>query len=227
MSHPDFTNPFWSGLATKNAQLAIGGKLASRYPAAVIPFGGMPEVRDPACMAAFRDLLSPGEIVYITGDEVATVDGLVEQVYLPGVQMRFAGDPAEAVWSQEAVPLGEAEAQEMVALTDVAFPGYFRPQTWRLGSYYGIRVEGQLIAMAGERVSLPGWKEISAVCTHPDHTGKGYAATLVRHVMAEHRKAGIQSYLHASAANSRAIAIYERLGFTHTRGIIFRGMQLA
>lgn len=227
MSEADFTNPFWSGLVTENAALAIGGELARRYPAEVIPFGGVPDARDPACMAAFRDLLQPGETVYITGDEMAQVDGLVEMIHLPGVQMHFPSDADGPALSEQVVPLGEAEAHEMVALTDVAFPGYFRPQTWRLGSYYGIRVEGQLIAMAGERVSMPGWKEISAVCTHPQHTGKGYAATLIRHVLAKHREAGLQSYLHAAAANARAIPIYERLGFTHTRGIVFRGMKLA
>jgi len=227
MSHPDFTNPFWSGLVTANASLAIGGELARRYPADVIPFGGVADVRDPACMTAFRDLLHPGEKVYLTGDDLAAVDGLVESVLLPGVQMHFAGDSSVAAFSDQVVLLGEEEAQEMVALTDVAFPGYFRPATWKLGQYYGLRVERELIAMAGVRVSLPGWREISAVCTHPQHTGKGYAATLIRHVMAEHRKEGAESYLHAAAANHRAIAIYERLGFTHTRNISFRGMQLA
>ncbi len=104
----------------------------------------------------------------------------------------------------------------MVALTDVAFPGYFRPRTYILGRYFGIEIDGQLIAMAGERLALPGYREISAVCTHPAHTGKGYAATLIQHLMRIHAAAGLRSFLHVSQSNQRAIALYERLGYKIT-----------
>jgi predicted GNAT family acetyltransferase len=93
----------------------------------------------------------------------------------------------------------------MVDLTTLAFPGFFRARTCEMGNYYGIREGGQLIAMAGERMALPGSREISGVCTHPAHRGKGYAAELVVHLMREHADAGLQSFLHVSSANTPAI----------------------
>jgi predicted GNAT family acetyltransferase len=113
----------------------------------------------------------------------------------------------------------------MVALTNVAFPGFFRPRTHVLGQYFGIEADGQLIAMAGERLALPGYREISAVCTHPAHTGKGHAAALVQHLIRIHAAAGLRSFLHAGQANHRAIALYERLGFTRTRPILFHSLR--
>jgi predicted GNAT family acetyltransferase len=101
----------------------------------------------------------------------------------------------------------------MVTLTDVAFPGLFRQRTYTLGNYFGIRVNGELVAMTGERFSLKGYRELSAVCTHPEHTGKGYAARLIHHVMADQAERGLNSFLHVAANNDRAIALYERLGF--------------
>jgi predicted GNAT family acetyltransferase len=105
----------------------------------------------------------------------------------------------------------------MLKLTSIAFPGFFRKRTVLLGSYYGIRVDGELVAMAGERMALPGFVEISAVCTHPEHTGKGYAGHLMSLLMRDHAKAGLRSFLHVNAENERAIALYKRLGFSDAR----------
>jgi GNAT superfamily N-acetyltransferase len=79
----------------------------------------------------------------------------------------------------EIVPLSSANSPEMVALTDLAFPGFFRSRTCEMGSYYGVRSDGELIAMSGERLTLDGYPEISGVCTHPAHRGKGLAAALI------------------------------------------------
>ena len=108
----------------------------------------------------------------------------------------------------------------MVALTDLAFPGFFRTRTHVLGSYFGIHIAGQLIAMGGERIALPGYRELSAVCTHPDHTGKGYAAALIDRLLHAHAVASHRSFLHVTQSNHRAIALYERLGFIRTGAII-------
>jgi predicted GNAT family acetyltransferase len=116
-------------------------------------------------------------------------------------------------------------APAMVALTDVAFPGYFRRETYRMGSYYGIYVDGELVAMAGERLAVPGFREISAVCTHPAHTGRGYAAQLMSHVMRTHVAKGLGTFLHVAAANQRAIDLYQRLGFVKRRSVLFHHLQ--
>ena len=119
-------------------------------------------------------------------------------------------------------PLAAADVPAMIHLTDVAFPTFFRPRTHTLGDYFGIHHDGELVAMAGERIALPGFREISALCTHPAHTGKGYAAHLLHHLMRHHAAQGLKSFLHVSGSNSRAIALYERLGFTTTRTVIAR-----
>jgi ribosomal protein S18 acetylase RimI-like enzyme len=224
-----FANPFWQALTTEHASFAIGQGLARRYPADVIPFGGVAESSVEA-MSALRDLLEPGEILYVTGDELVEVEGLIEPTQIPGWQMHFEGDSgtetaAERHDDVQVLVLGAAEAQDMVLLTDVAFPGFFRANTYRLGSYFGVRVDGELVALAGERIAVPGYAEISAVCTHPAHTGRGYAATLIRQVMRAQAAAGIRSFLHVAAANERAIALYERLGFVKTMPIVFHQLR--
>jgi predicted GNAT family acetyltransferase len=110
-------------------------------------------------------------------------------------------------------PLSRANAAEMVELTSVAFPGFFRTRTCEMGTYYGVRHDGRLVAMCGERMNIRDYHEISGLCTHPDFRGRGYAAALMMQLMRDHRKAELQSYLHVSANNANAIALYERMGF--------------
>jgi ribosomal protein S18 acetylase RimI-like enzyme len=113
------------------------------------------------------------------------------------------------------VELGVADSPEMLELTALTKPGPFGPRTHELGYYVGIRDNGKLVAMAGERLKVPGYTEVSAVCTHPEHLGKGYAAALMAEVMRGIRQRGETPFLHVRSDNSRAIAIYKRLGF-HT-----------
>ena len=109
--------------------------------------------------------------------------------------------------------LTAADAPAMVRLTDIAFPGFFRMRTCAMGSYYGVFEGDALIAMGGERLMLEGFPEISGVCTHPEHRGRGYAQQLIGQLMREHCRAGLRSWLHVGAANASAIALYSRLGF--------------
>jgi predicted GNAT family acetyltransferase len=115
--------------------------------------------------------------------------------------------------ASETICLGAEDATEMVELAKLTKPGPFGIRTHELGTYLGIRYEGKLVAMAGERLKVPGHTEVSAVCTHQDHTGKGYAAVLMRKIMrgiAERREI---PFLHVRRDNTRAVALYERLGF--------------
>jgi predicted GNAT family acetyltransferase len=101
----------------------------------------------------------------------------------------------------------------MLALTRRVFPGYFRARTVELGGYVGVRSGAELAAMAGERLHSTGYHEVSGVCTHPDHTGRGLAATLSTLVTLGIAARGDQPYLHTGVSNARARALYERLGF--------------
>jgi GNAT superfamily N-acetyltransferase len=120
------------------------------------------------------------------------------------------------------VPLTLSDVPAMIALTDVAFPGFFRPRTCEMGHYYGMPAETskeELIAIAGERFTFPGYSEISCVCTHPSHRGQGLATSLIWEVARRHRREGIVSWLHVAARNQNALNLYRKLGFQIVRTI--------
>jgi predicted GNAT family acetyltransferase len=121
--------------------------------------------------------------------------------------------PNRADSKADIVELGLPDSPEMIELTSLTKPGPFGPRTHELGTYLGIRREGKLVAMAGERLKVPGYTEVSAVCTHPDHTGKGYARILMTEIMERIRDRGETPFLHSRADNTRAINLYKLLGF--------------
>src|SRR3546814_5828599 len=119
------------------------------------------------------------------------------------------GDAAAA----DIVTLTDEDAEEMRALALMTRPGPFLPLTHRLGRFIGIREQGRLIAMAGERMRMPGFAEVSGVCTHPDHRGRGHAKRLMRIVAKAMLERGETPFLHAYAAHEATVALYETLGF--------------
>jgi ribosomal protein S18 acetylase RimI-like enzyme len=221
-------NPFWYALTTEHAGIAIGSAQARCYPADVIPFCGV-ESAGPQAMRALRELLTTGQTIHLAGGDVPAVRGIEPVGRLVGWQMHWTA-PADSnvLPDRDDVDirmLGGCDGPAMMALTDLAFPGFFRARTYELGQYYGISVDGELVAMAGERLALPNYREISAVCTHPAHTGKGYGALLVRQLLRAHSAAGLKSFLHVAAVNERAIALYERLGFVKTAPTQFHHLR--
>jgi predicted GNAT family acetyltransferase len=214
-----FANPVWHALQTKHRHLAVSAGDACRYPAEVAPFAA---VAAPSC-AALRQLyplLAPGESTWLVGESHPNVPELSFEKTLECLQMILPEEVTPPDPTVEMVCLSDANAAEMVALTELAFPGFFRKRTCEMGSYYGVRLEGALIAMGGERLMLEGYSEISGICTHPAHRGKGLAANLIGQLARNHRRDGIVSWLHVSAANLRAIELYLRLGFKVVRKVI-------
>jgi ribosomal protein S18 acetylase RimI-like enzyme len=208
-----FKNPWWHALQTRHRHFAISAGDACRYPGEVVPFAAVKTSDDPIALQHLRTLLAPGESVWMAGKGPASEKDLeCLQLVLPE---DFA--PPEPHW--EPMPLTAADAPDMVALTTLAFPGYFRIRTIEMGNYFGFRVNGRLIAMGGERLALEGYTEISAVCTHPDHRGKGYAQSIMWHLVRKHRRAGQVSWLHVGAANHRAIQLYRSMGFQIVRSV--------
>jgi ribosomal protein S18 acetylase RimI-like enzyme len=210
-------NPAWSALTTHQAHLAQGGGFARRYPDDVAPIAALGSQED----AAFEELLGlvpPGDWISLPG----TLEGVAPK--LPRaltitlekhlVQMICESGPDLPARGIELRVLAEADIPEMLALTALTHPGPFRSHTYTLGTYLGIRVDGRLAAMAGQRMHLPGHREISAVCTHPDFRGRGYARTLVSRLVAETFEQGLIPFLHVEDANERAQAVYRDLGFT-------------
>jgi ribosomal protein S18 acetylase RimI-like enzyme len=109
--------------------------------------------------------------------------------------------------------LGEADRAAMRELTEIAFPDFFRARTAELGLYLGVFDGGKLVAMAGERLALDGLQEISGVCTHPEHTGRGHARRLTRALLYRQRRRGVRSFLHVSEGNAAARRLYDSMGF--------------
>ncbi|ESQ80197.1 GNAT family N-acetyltransferase [Asticcacaulis sp. YBE204] len=113
------------------------------------------------------------------------------------------------------IPLTDADGPEMLTLARLTKPGPFAARTHELSAFIGIRHEGRLVAIAGERMRMPGFAEVSAVCTHPDFRGRGYAPGLMRQVMQRILDRGEQPFLHTYRDNPIAIRLYESLGFEY------------
>jgi predicted GNAT family acetyltransferase len=215
-----FADPIWPALHGPHRHLAIGAGSALRYPADVAVFAAIGEPTETA-MEQLCSLLAPGEAVWLFGTDQPSIPGLMATEWMPCPQMvlpSHVAPPKPA--SAEIVELTAANADEMVALSDIAFPGFFQHRTYEMGSYYGVRSEsGELIAMGGERMKLDGYAEISTVCTHPSFRGRGLGESIIWQLVRKHRHEGIQSFLHVARTNKRAIALYERLGFLFCREI--------
>jgi ribosomal protein S18 acetylase RimI-like enzyme len=219
MTHP-LDNPVLASLSGPHACFALTQGLAARYQADVAPFGALPAEPDAADWADAARLLGPGEALLFPGLQATAPPGWEVLGLGEGVQLvATALDPAP---DEEAVPLGPADVPDMLSLTRRAKPGPFLPRTIEMGAYLGIRRDGELIAMAGERLHPPGWTEISAVCTDPAWRGQGLASRLTRAVAAGITARGETPFLHAIASNSTAIRLYKELGFSHRRDIQFR-----
>lgn len=207
-------NPAWAALTSVHAHLAQVKGQAARYPAEVSLFGAFADGATEEAWDDLAALVQPGESVAVTGTSLAVPPGW-ELNLIAGVQMVDTSMRAEPL--PEAVTLGPDDVPEMLDLVARARPGPFAPRTIELGRYLGVRHEGALIAMAGERLQLPGWVEISAVCTDQAHRGRGLGTALVRAVAAGIRARGATPFLHTAASNERAIRLYRGLGFTQRR----------
>lgn len=206
-------NPTWASLTNAHARFADTHGRAARYQLDVAPFASVDDVHDPDAWVEMSELAGPGADVMVAAPLAIPVPSSWEQVFnLQGVQMVHTSLRAEP--DPEAVDLGPADIPEMLELVARAQPGPFLPRTIQLGRYVGIRRDGLLIAMAGERLRPPGWTEISAVCTDADHRGRGLATRLIRDVAAGIRERGDIPFLHTSAVNTDAIRLYESLGFS-------------
>jgi ribosomal protein S18 acetylase RimI-like enzyme len=213
MTHP-LDDPVRASLTGPHAHLALRQGAVLRYPPDMAPFLSVPRQPTAADWADAATLVGGG-----VGVLVAPPDDWELPYRGDGVQLVDDGVQARA--DDEAVPLGPRDVPEMLDLIERTKPGPFAARTIELGTYLGIRRAGALVAMAGERMHPPGWTEVSAVCTDPDHRGEGLASRLVRAVVAVIRARGETPFLHAAADNTDAIRIYESLGFRLRRPVVF------
>ncbi|MGI4895762.1 MAG: GNAT family N-acetyltransferase [Janthinobacterium lividum] len=220
MTHHPLDNPVWESLTTTHTPLAEGGGGARRYPADVSPFTGLADATSPDDWADLAALVGAGSSVLVPTLGATPPAGFTVTESVPGVQL-LASDAVRTAAAPEAVVLGAEDVEEMLDLVQRTKPGPFGARTRLLGNYLGIRDGGRLVAMAGERLRPPGFTEISAVCTDPAVRGRGLATRLVLAVAHGIRERGETPFLHAAAVNTRAIRLYESLGFTLRRPVDF------
>ena len=206
-------NPVWSCLTSRYAHLALGDARALRFESDYSPLSAVRDAR-PENVAALLAPVESGEELSITAVEVGEVSADWEIVgRLRLVQMiRREREPLPTSRDDVAV-LGSGDVDDMLALVELTHPGPFRRRTVELGNFVGVRRDGRLLAMAGERMWISDYREVSAVCTHPDAQGQGLARTLMAHVINRMLAAGQTPFLHVLSTNARAIATYEGLGF--------------
>jgi ribosomal protein S18 acetylase RimI-like enzyme len=203
--------PVWSALSTRHAALAEGGDLAKRYPPSIVPFASARD-ESPESLGELAALRSDEALVILQADPIAMPPGYVSTMMADGVQM-VAEQHVPEVVDKRVEPLGDADAAEMLDLATLTKPGPFTLRALSLGSFWGVKHNGGLVAMAGERMKQTGYTELSGVCVHPDFRGAGFGRLLSRFVAGRIFARGDQAYLHAFAANTSAIALYESLGF--------------
>ncbi len=193
--HP-LDHPVWHALTTRQAALAEGGALARRYPSDIAPFADVPEI-SAQNFAALGALMSPSDFVVLFTPDPVTAPAEFKTLLAKTAEQMIGG--------AEDVPA-------MMELTKLTNPGPFAARTRELGTFLGVKADGRLVAMAGERMKPANFTEITAVCVHPDHRGRGYAQMLLGAVARQISTRGEIPFLHVFSDNDSAIALYRRQG---------------
>jgi len=214
-------NPAWSALTGHNTHFANGTESVKYFASEVSPFVALKEISEDS----FKELyeLTPAErtSLFVNVKETAIPATFKVLHYIPGLQMIYLGDEKPGDWNEGLVDLTDEHIPEMLALTKLTNPGPFAARTIDFGHYKGIFEDGKLAAMAGQRMHFSPYAEISAVCTHPDNLGKGYARRLLLHHINRIKAAGEIPILHVRHDNERAINVYKDMGFTTRSAIYF------
>jgi ribosomal protein S18 acetylase RimI-like enzyme len=218
-------NPVWGALTGPQADLAERYGRSARFPADVSPFSAVDDPADPAAWRDLAELAEPDYEPLLAAPGLTTPPGWVLAGGVPGVQLTGTGVRGAA--DREALVLTADDVPEMLGLVQRTRPGPFGKRTPELGTYLGIRRGGALVAMAGERMRLDGWTEISAVCTDPAYRGAGLASRLIGAVAAGIRARGDVPFLHTGQDNAGAIRLYENLGFEVRSPITFAAYRKA
>jgi ribosomal protein S18 acetylase RimI-like enzyme len=212
-------NPIWNSLSTLHAHFAEGDGFAKRYPPEVTLLAGMAEPTIEAYASLAKTLQRAGAALFL--DQPPQIPAGWVTVHSSALVQMVCEKPNLAQDGFPAEKLTPADVPEMVALAELTKPGPFGTRTRELGEYLGIRKSKRLVAMAGERLHLPGSTEVSAVCTHPDFQGRGYARELMSLLMRKIIQRGETPILHVRQENVSAIHLYEKLGFRTRRLIHF------
>jgi hypothetical protein len=217
MTDDPLDRPVWNALTTRQAHLAQGDARAVRFAPEYGLFAAVADA-SPDSLAALAALVPPrGGLALVEAQAPPPIPGTQiaqrASVWQMSAEMLTPATPAKV----EIVPLTDADAAEMLALATLTEPGPFFERTHRLGDFVGVKQDGQLVAMAGERMKPTGFTEVSGVCTRPEWRGHGYAGALSRAVVEGILARGERPFLHVYAHNAAAITLYQSLGFSLRR----------
>jgi len=208
--HP-LDNPCWTALRGRQSQFAITGDNVMRYRPDVFMMAAIPDESE-ASFENLADLVPKGDVIAIIGMKIEPDNPDWQE--LGGFRvLQMVADEIPEYPEVDHVELTEGDLPGMLELVKLTEPGPFAPRTIELGKYIGIKREGRLVAMAGERIKVEGYTEVSAICTHPDHRRKGYAKALTCILAQEIVDRGEKVFLHVMTHNEPAIRLYERLGY--------------
>lgn len=206
-------NPAWHALTNQHTAFALGEGLVRRYQRDVAGFAAVAE-NSPQAFEELAALIAPNDVIALLGTQPPDMSGWALLMQFPLRQMVYDGPTLEAV--EPGTPLRQLSASDLPAilsLIELTRPGPFQPRSLELGNFFSIWQRDSLVAMAGERMHLPGYREISTVCTHPEFQRRGYAHQLTRHLIYEMQSAGEVPFLHVFGENTSAQALYTSLSF--------------
>lgn len=205
--------PAWNALHTAHADLAVGSPLALRYPPSIVPFAAAAD-DTPESLDILASLPVGDEIMaLVEAGPIAIPAGLAVLIDAQLVQMT-ADQPHPRISDPRIRPLDESDAKDMLELALLTKPGPFTLGAQKLGTFWGVKIDGRLVAMAGQRMRVTGFGELSGLCTHPEFQGRGLGKLLFRFVAGEIGARGDTAFLHAYSTNTHAIGLYQALGFS-------------
>jgi GNAT superfamily N-acetyltransferase len=205
-------NIVWHSLTGPHAKYAVGNDEARRYAPGFSAIVGFPEMERPR-FDALAPFCEPGEHFYCVGWSGPVPSGWQIEAETTIVKMVWEADMPEKDEAPDAVPFTPAHATQALELTTLTRPGPFGLRTIELGEYFGYFEEGRLIAMAGERMAVESLREVSGVCTHPDHQGRGLARRLMLKLIRRQMQRGETPFLHVMHDNHGARRLYQQMGF--------------
>ncbi|MBC7949172.1 MAG: GNAT family N-acetyltransferase [Chitinophagaceae bacterium] len=211
-------NPVWHCLLETNQTIAIVYEGARFYHPDYCPFGAFKT--NNAIPKEIDEYASLTENFYIVGEKPRYSDKIILKNELVCLQM-IADCQSDIEPKNEILRLNSEYDEELFNLVNLVQPGFFRRKTVLMGEYYGIFVDGELVAVTGERMKMIDHTEVSAVVTHPNFTGRGFAKQLTAHTMNKIMNENKNAYLHVNEKNVAAIKLYESLGFKTRRKMSF------
>jgi ribosomal protein S18 acetylase RimI-like enzyme len=218
-------NPPYHALLTGDKRLSFGTDYVKFFDEEVSPFVGF-EHDYKKGFSDLHELLPVGrKILYANPSPITHPAGWQVQHEIKGLQFVYEASTITQKEFPNVLPLSEEHVEQMLLLTKLTKPGPFAKRTLDFGSYFGIFENEKLVAMTGQRLHVKNCTEISAVCTHPDHLGKGYANSLLHHQLQIILQQEQFPFLHVREDNERAIAVYLRLGFAISRPMMFYFMK--